>query len=74
MNLQKIANEALERRIKEIRELDGPYHYHDAFAGAVVAIDVNNGEILAMASYPGYDPSIFLADRKTKRHSRQLEI
>ncbi len=72
MNLQKIANEALERRIKEIRELDGPYHYHDAFAGAVVAIDVNNGEILAMASYPGYDPSIFLAGPEDKEAQQAI--
>ncbi|MBD3333833.1 penicillin-binding protein 2 [candidate division GN15 bacterium] len=27
--------------------------------GAVVAIDPRNGEILAMTSYPGYDPNIF---------------
>ncbi|MCL2308916.1 MAG: penicillin-binding protein 2 [Proteobacteria bacterium] len=28
--------------------------------GAVVAIDPNNGEILAMASMPGYDPNLFV--------------
>lgn len=28
--------------------------------GAVVAIDPNNGEILAMVSYPGYDPNPFV--------------
>jgi len=27
--------------------------------GAVVLLDVNNGEIIAMASSPGYDPNIF---------------
>ncbi len=29
------------------------------FSGAVVAMDPRNGEILAMTSYPGYDPNIF---------------
>jgi penicillin-binding protein 2 len=28
-------------------------------AGAIVAMNVNNGEILAMASSPGYDPGMF---------------
>ncbi|MDR2173052.1 MAG: penicillin-binding protein 2 [Burkholderiales bacterium] len=28
--------------------------------GAVVAIDPNNGEVLAMASTPGYDPNLFV--------------
>lgn len=75
MNLQKIAAEALEKVIKEIRLKDGAYHYHDAFAGAVVAIDVNNGEILAMVNYPGYNPSIFLAgpeDREAQQAIRDL--
>ncbi|NMB96662.1 MAG: penicillin-binding protein 2 [Clostridiaceae bacterium] len=66
MDLQRIALETLEKRIEEIRTYDGPYHFHDASAGAVVAIDVNNGEILAMASYPGYDPSIFLEGPENK--------
>mgnify|MGYP000913339444 CR=1 len=72
MNLQKIAAEVLEKRIKEIRQLDGPYHYHDASAGAVVAIDVNTGEVLAMASYPSYDPSIFLAGPDDKEAQQAI--
>ncbi|NLC69628.1 MAG: penicillin-binding protein 2, partial [Clostridiaceae bacterium] len=72
MDFQKIATEVLERRIKEIRELDGSYHYHDASAGAVVAIDVNNGGILAMASYPGYNPSIFLAGPEDKEAQQAI--
>jgi len=72
MDLQKIATETLEKRIKEIRLLDGPYHFHDASAGAVVAIDVNNGEVLAMASYPGYDPSIFLQGPENKEAQQAI--
>lgn len=59
--LQKVAMESLERNIAEIRlKADNKKNFGDAYAGAVVAMDVNNGEILAMASYPTYDPSIFL--------------
>ncbi len=59
--LQKVAMESLERNIAEIRsKADNRKNFGDAYAGAVVAMDVNNGEILAMASYPTYDPSIFL--------------
>ena len=31
----------------------------DGHAGTVVVMDVNNGQILAMASYPDYDPNLF---------------
>lgn len=30
--------------------------------GAVVAVDPRNGEVLAMASYPGYDPNMFSSE------------
>lgn len=60
--LQKVAMESLEKNIKSIREMGGKNNFGDADAGAAVAIDVNTGEILVMASYPSYDPSIFLED------------
>lgn len=60
LNLQKAALDSLERNIELIRQREHKKNFHDANAGAVVAIDVKNGEILAMASYPSYDPSIFL--------------
>ncbi|AEV67790.1 penicillin-binding protein 2 [Acetivibrio clariflavus] len=59
--LQKVAMESLERNIADIRSrADYRKNFGDANAGAVVAIDVNSGAILAMASYPTYDPSVFL--------------
>lgn len=64
--LQKVAMESLEKNIAEIRQKGGKGNWGDAIAGAAVAIDVTNGEVLAMANYPSYDPSAFLegADNK----------
>ena len=54
-NLQKVAEDALEQNIKDIAA--GEYgEKYDADAGAVVVMKVNTGEILAMASYPDYNP------------------
>ena len=54
-NLQKVAEEALEKNIKDIA--DGKYgEGNEADAGAVVVMNVNTGEVLAMASYPDYNP------------------
>ena len=42
--------------------------------GAIIAIDPNNGEILAMASHPRYDPNDFIPSNKNekKRNSHVL--
>ena len=54
-NLQKVAEDALEKNIKDIAS--GKYgEGNDADAGAVVVMNVNSGEVLAMASYPDYNP------------------
>lgn len=50
--VQKAAEEALARMSQQaIRE-----GYSEARAGAAVALDVRSGAVLAMASYPTYDP------------------
>ncbi len=41
-------------------------------AGAVVAIDPNNGEVLALVSKPGYDPNLFV-DGISKKNYRALQ-
>ena len=60
LSLQQAARESLERNIERIRTMGGKKNYGDADAGAVVAIDVHTGEVLAMASWPDYDPNVFL--------------
>ena len=50
--VQKAAEEALDRVIKEAQKQG----HREARAGAAVALDVRTGAVLAMASYPTFDP------------------
>jgi len=57
-NLQKIAEQALIDNIWKIKE-GGFGQVYDANGGTVVVTNVRTGEILAMASYPDYEPALF---------------
>ena len=53
MGLQQAAMDALETRINALRQKGNRYTQR----GSVVAIDPRDGAILAMVSYPSYDPN-----------------
>lgn len=75
LKLQKVADEALEKTLREISRGGtyespwGDYQFGinkkknrpfiNATSGAVVAIDVKTGQVLAMSSFPSYDPNLF---------------
>lgn len=58
-NLQKVTEEALVQTIDKIKN-GGFSKAYDANAGAAVVMNVKTGEILAMASYPTYNPQDFV--------------
>lgn len=58
-NVQAITEKALKDNIIKI-STGGFYSKSDADAGAVVVMNVKTGEILAMASYPDYEPQLFV--------------
>lgn len=72
LRLQKAALESLEKNINRIKNSNGNGNYGDANAGAVVVLDVNSGEVLAMVSYPTYDPAIFLAGASDREAQRKI--
>ncbi len=54
--LQKTAEDILYKIIEDARNKKP---YPETYSGAVVALDVNSGAILAMASEPKFDPNLF---------------
>ncbi len=58
-NLQAATEKALANNIKKIAN-GGFSKRSDAKAGAAVVMNVKTGEILAMASYPDYEPELFV--------------
>ena len=72
--LQKTAQEALEKTIADLREgrITGR-KIPDANSGAVVVLDCQTGEVLAMANYPNYDTNLFVGGIKASDWKRISE-
>lgn len=72
--LQKTAQEALEKAIADLREgrITGR-KIPDANSGAVVVLDCQTGEVLAMANYPNYDTNLFVGGIKASDWKRISE-
>ncbi|MDF2948358.1 MAG: penicillin-binding protein [Sedimentibacter sp.] len=67
--LQKVAQESLKKGLEQI-QIGGNFEsewgnftfkdkYENAKSGALVALDIKTGEVLAMANYPSYDLNMF---------------
>jgi len=62
LEVQQATEEALVRALAEARADD----FKNARAGAAVALDVQTGEVIAMASVPTYDPTLFIGGIRTQ--------
>lgn len=72
-NLQKKVEEALESNIKKIASGAYDNKKYDCKAGAAVVMNVKTGEVLALASYPDYEPELFvkgISETKLKEYDK----
>ena len=70
--LQEVAETALSNNIEKIRN-GGFSSTYDAQGGCVVVIDVNTGEILAMASNPDYNPNAWVGGISVADYNEIIE-
>ena len=67
-NLQKVTEQALKSNIEKIKN-GGFSEKSNADAGAVAVMNVNTGEVLALASYPDYEPQLFAEGISTEKYN-----
>lgn len=65
-NIQDVAEKYLKELIEKIRN-GGFGRVYDAKSGAVVALNVKTGEVIAMSSYPGFEPQLFIDGISTEK-------
>ena len=63
IKLQRVAQQAIQDGIQLARN----NHHWAANAGSIVALNPNDGSVLAMASYPSYNPAVYTGQVTTKR-------
>lgn len=59
LELQRAAEEAIDQTLAKMRNGEFGKDLPNAYVGAAAVVDIHTGEVLALASRPGYDPNIF---------------
>lgn len=72
-DLQKKAEEVLEKYIKKIQSGGFSDKCEDAKAGALVVLDTKTSEVLALASYPEYNPDEFTDGISASEYKKYFE-
>jgi penicillin-binding protein 2 len=68
LDLQKLVEQSLAQQIRDSRKAGKP-----ATGGAVLVMDPNTGRILAAASYPTYDPQLFVGGISEQDYQRLVD-
>ena len=64
--VQQVAEKALKENIEKIN--NGEYgEKREAYAGSVVVLNVKTGEVIAMVSYPNFEPQLFVDGISTEK-------
>jgi len=71
-NLQNITENALRNNIEKIRA-GGFSQSYDAKSGCAVVMNVNTGEVLALANYPDYNPQDFVGSISQEKYNQYQE-
>lgn len=75
-DIQQLAQETLDVAAADARSIvdEDSGLYLRANGGAVLVMDPNTGHVLAMASYPSYDPRVFSHPLSEREYRRQFEL
>ena len=71
-NLQKVTEEALKNNIQKIANGGFTGSSRDTNAGSAVVMNVKTGEVLAIASYPDYEPQLFADGISSQKYQEYI--
>ena len=70
-NLQRVTEEALKNNIQKLQN-GGFGKKYDSPGGSAVVMNVRTGEVLAIASYPDYEPQLFADGISSKKYNEYI--